>query len=269
VLVKFGGSAVTKKSSFETLHAANLRDCCEDIAQSGKRICVCHGAGSFGHFQAREHAVSKGTGDPKFSWRGFGLTRSSVLKLNGLVVDGLLAAGVAAVGVSPCDAFGATRGRGVVPRAARRRGVARVRELLGTGCVPVIHGDACLDEVQGASILSGDTLMTLLAEELRPKLVVFITDVPGVFDRPPDEPGATLVPRISVGAGRGPKIATSTALHDVTGGVAAKLESAIAIARAGTPVVVVEAGTAHARAALRGEVPDVCTLVERASESSS
>jgi isopentenyl phosphate kinase len=269
VVVKLGGSALTNKASFETLHADNLRDCCENIAQSGKRVAVVHGAGSFGHFQAREHAVSKGSGDPKFSWRGFGLTRSSVCKLNGLVVDGLLAAGVAAVGVSPCDAFGATRGRGVVPRAARRRGVARVRELLGTGCVPVIHGDACLDEVQGASILSGDTLMTLLAEELRPKLVVFITDVPGVFDRPPDEPGATLVPRISVGAGRGPKIATSTALHDVTGGVAAKLESAIAIARAGTPVVVVEAGTAHARAALRGEVPDVCTLVERASESSS
>jgi isopentenyl phosphate kinase len=155
VLVKLGGSALTNKASFETLHAANLRDCCENIAQSGKRICVCHGAGSFGHFQAREHAVSKGTGDPKFSWRGFGLTRSSVCKLNGLVVDGLLAAGVAAVGVSPCDAFGATRGRGVVPRAARRRGVARVRELLGTGCVPVIHGDACLDEIQGASILSG------------------------------------------------------------------------------------------------------------------
>ena len=90
VLVKLGGSALTNKASFETLHAANLRDCCENIAQSGKRICVCHGAGSFGHFQAREHAVSKGTGDPKFSWRGFGLTRSSVLKLNGLVVDGLL-----------------------------------------------------------------------------------------------------------------------------------------------------------------------------------
>jgi isopentenyl phosphate kinase len=268
VLVKLGGSALTNKASFETLHANNLRDCCENVAQSGKRVCVVHGAGSFGHFQAREHAVSKGTGDPKFSWRGFALTRSSVCKLNGFVVDGLVQFGVAAVGVSPCNAFGATRGRGVVPRAARRRGVARVRELLGTGCVPVLHGDACLDEVQGASILSGDTLMTLLAEELRPKLVVFITDVPGVFDRPPDEPGATLVPRISVGAGRGPKIATSTALHDVTGGVAAKLESAIAIARAGTPVVVVEAGTIHARAALRGEVPDVCTLVEWASSSS-
>ena len=107
--------------------------------------------------------------------------------------------------------------------------------------------------------------MTLLSEELRPKLVVFITDVPGVFDRPPDEPGATLVPRILVGCGAGPAVKTSTALHDVTGGVAAKLEAAIAIARAGTPVVVVEAGTTHARAALRGEVPEVCTLVERAS----
>ena len=265
MLVKLGGSAITDKASFETLHDDNLHDCCADVARSGKRIVVCHGAGSFGHFQAREHAVSKGTGDPKFSWRGFALTRASVCKLNGHVVDGLLAAGTAAVGVSPCNAFGATRGRGVVPRAARRRGVARVHELLGTGCVPVLHGDACLDEVQGASILSGDTLMTLLAQELRPRLVVFVTDVPGVFDRPPEEPGATLIPRILVGGGAGPAVKTSTALHDVTGGVAAKLEAAIAIARSGTRVVIVEAGTAHARAALRGEIPDVCTLVERAS----
>jgi len=102
--------------------------------------------------------------------------------------------------------------------------------------VPVLHGDACLDEVQGASILSGDTLMTLLAQELRPRLVVFVTDVPGVFDRPPEEPGATLIPRILVGGGAGPAVKTSTALHDVTGGVAAKLEAAIAIARSGTRV---------------------------------
>ena len=112
VLVKLGGSAITDKAIFETPQTKNLHDCCESVAQSGKRHVVVHGAGSFGHFQAREHAVSKGTGDPKFSWRGFALTRSSVCKLNGLVVDGLLAAGVAAVGVSPCDAFGATRGRG-------------------------------------------------------------------------------------------------------------------------------------------------------------
>ena len=33
VLVKLGGSAITDKSSFETLHAANLRECCDSVAQ--------------------------------------------------------------------------------------------------------------------------------------------------------------------------------------------------------------------------------------------
>ena len=51
VVVKLGGSALTNKASFETLHADNLRDCCENIAQSGKRVAVVHGAGSFGHFR--------------------------------------------------------------------------------------------------------------------------------------------------------------------------------------------------------------------------
>jgi len=37
------------------------------------------------------------------------------------------------------------------------------------------------------------------------------------------------------------------------------------IARAGTPVLIVEVGTESAAAALRGEVPPVCTVIEAAS----
>lgn len=226
------------------------------------QVVVVHGAGSFGHFQAREHGVSKGASDPAFSWRGFGLTRASVCRLNGLCLDALLDAGVAAVGASPFADFGATRGRGVVPAAARRRGLARVRELLRRGMVPVLHGDAVLDELQGASILSGDVLVDLLSDALRPKLCVFLTDVAGVFDRPPSEPGAALIPRLVVGRDGTMRLPeTSESAHDVTGGIRAKLEAAAAIARGGTPVVVVQVGTPHALAALRGEVPEVCTLV--------
>ena len=265
VVVKFGGSAITTKTSFETVDAAALAEAAAAVAAGGRCVIV-HGAGSFGHFQAREHGVSAGAADERFSWRGFALTRASVCKLNGLVVDALLEAGVAAVGVPPCTAFGATRGRGVVPIASRRRGLGRVRELLVRAgpVVPVLHGDAVLDDVQGASILSGDTLVEVLAAHLRPGLVVFLTDVAGVYDRPPCEPGATLIPRLEVGRDGSMRIPETTAAsHDVTGGIRGKLDSAAAIAKDGTPVVVVQVGTPHARVALRGDVPDVCTVIER------
>ena len=154
-----------------------------------------------------------------------------------------------------------------------------------TGLTPVLHGDAVFDTQQGVSILSGDALMETLAAALRPTLAVFLTDVAGVYTCPPTEPNATLLAAIRVdrigtiiemetyepdddgtadrrGGGLGP--ATATAAHDVTGGLAAKLKAAAAIAAGGTPVVIVEVGTEHAAAALRGEFPEVCTRIERA-----
>jgi hypothetical protein len=46
-------------------------------------------------------------------------------------------------------------------------------------------GDAVLDRARGCTILSGDAIMQRLAQDLRPSTVGFITDVAGIYDRPP------------------------------------------------------------------------------------
>ena len=264
VVVKFGGSAMTDKGKFETLAGMSLQTASSAIASGKARCVVIHGAGSFGHFQAREFGVSKGTAHPSFSWEGFAATRASVCKLNGLVVSSLLAAGVAAVGVPPFPMY-STRGKGVVPRRAQALGLDRLRSLLSAGLTPVLHGDAVLDELQGCSILSGDTLTVLVALALRPRLAVFLTDVAGVYDRPPSEEGATLLERIAVARDGTLRVTARTSVRsdvaDVTGGLQTKLEAAAELARHGVPVVIVQVDTEHAATALRGEVPRVCTLV--------
>ena len=274
VLVKLGGSAVTEKAVFETVHEARLEAAAKAVGQ-GQQVIVVHGAGSFGHFQAKKYGVSKGTSDPSFCWQGFAETRSSVTRLNALVVSALLRQSVPAVGIPPFPRW-TTRGRGVVDRSA----VDEVRATLDEGLTPVLHGDAVLDRISGTSILSGDVLMRRLAAELKPRLAVFVTDVAGVFTRPPNEPGAALLCRILVDR-RGAIVAChaksdeavssantgapsmTTAAHDVTGGIAAKVDCACNIAADGTKVVIVEVGTVHAEAAMRGEIPEVCTVVER------
>ena len=277
VLVKLGGSAVTDKSTFETVHHQRLEAAAKAVGQQqpqqrGLPVVLLHGAGSFGHFQAKKYAISKGVRDPSFSWLGFAETRSSVTRLNAHVLSALLRAGVPAVALSPFPRW-STRGRGVIVRSA----VGEVRDALAKGLTPVLHGDAVLDEETGASILSGDVLMRHLAAELKPALAVFVTDVAGVYTAPPNEPGSALLRQIQVD--RRGRIAAcrteirdealmgvpsmTTAAHDVTGGIAAKVESACQIAADGTKVVVVEVNTIHAAAAMRGEVPDVCTVIER------
>jgi len=136
---------------------------------------------------------------------------------------------------------------------------------------------------QGVAIVSGDQILLRLCSSLGPSAAVFLTDVPGVFTRPPTETGAALVPELLVapdgalraaGSADGlsssspsqqPLVTTSLAHgHDVTGGLAEKLKAAVAVvARCDCPVYVVQAGTVHAADALAGRVPRVGTVLRR------
>lgn len=79
--------------------------------------------------------------------------------------------------------------------------VQGVKALLTAGFTPVLHGDAVLDDRLGCTILSGDTVVARLAEALRPECVVFLTNVDGIYDRPPEQEGASRIAEISVQPG--------------------------------------------------------------------
>jgi isopentenyl phosphate kinase len=54
--------------------------------------------------------------------------------------------------------------------------------------VPVFHGDAVFDVDTDVAILSGDVVVRELCAFFKPKRAVFVTDVPGIFDKPPPKP---------------------------------------------------------------------------------
>ena len=178
VLVKLGGAAVTNKSELETLDEDTLSSVIRQIAKvhRSRRLVVVHGAGSFGHFQAKEFGVQGGSLEDPRVVRGFAETRASVTKLNTKIVDALVREKVNAVGLSPC-AFWDSRG-------CSAASVEIIRGLVGRGFVPVLHGDAiaCGDR---SVILSGDKIVADLAEVLRPKVVLFLSNVNGIYNKPP------------------------------------------------------------------------------------
>ncbi|KAG2443620.1 hypothetical protein HXX76_001970 [Chlamydomonas incerta] len=264
-IIKLGGAAVTVKSQLETLRPEVLDSLVRTLSattaaappgavEPGATVLV-HGAGSFGHFPASEYGVVRGPiSDPRVR-RGFTLSRASVTKLNGIVVGALVAAGVPAVGLSPLGLY-RTRNKQV-----EVSGAGAAAACLADGLLPVLHGDCVLDGELGCTILSGDTLVRDLAERLRPEFVVFLTNVPGVFDRPPEEAGARLLRRIVVrpdggwrvaevegggsdgGGGGDSGVRMSVDAHDATGGIALKVEEAAAVARLGIPVIIAQAGS--------------------------
>ncbi|PKI75506.1 hypothetical protein CRG98_004176 [Punica granatum] len=220
---------------------------------------VVHGAGSFGHFQASKSGVHKGGLERPLVKAGFVATRISVTKLNLEIVRALARESLPAIGMSPFSC-----GWSTCQRNFGSANLSTVTKALDSGFVPVLHGDAVLDEAQGCTILSGDVIIRYLAEHLKPDYVVFLTDVLGVYDRPPTEPGAVLLREIAVNEDGSwsvlkPRLKDSSrqveitvAAHDTTGGMMTKISEAAMIAKLGIDVYI--ATTNHSVRALRGEL---------------
>ncbi|KAI0213009.1 Isopentenyl phosphate kinase [Lamellibrachia satsuma] len=234
-IVKLGGSAITRKDQLECARVeqikliANVLNACR---KTNRRFLVVHGAGSFGHHQAKEFGVNKGyvgcTAEKESSVKkGFCKTRLSVCKLNQLVVNEFVASGLPAVALSPCGGWVTHNGEVIAD------GCQSVKALLQANFVPVLHGDCVLDTAKGCHILSGDIIIKILCAELKPRWVVFLSDVLGIYDKPPIAEDAQLLPviRVTPDGTTDVSVTTSVANHDVTGGIQTKLTSAIDIVR--------------------------------------
>ncbi|KAG6708603.1 hypothetical protein I3842_06G089400 [Carya illinoinensis] len=238
----------------------------EDAFVDSSRFVVVHGAGSFGHFQASKSGVHKGGLGQPLVKAGFVATRISVTSLNLEIVRALAREGIPSIGMSPFTCGWSTSERNIASAD-----LSMVAKAIDSGFIPVLHGDAVLDELQGCSILSGDVIIRHLAAQLKPEYVVFLTDVLGVYDRPPVEPNAVLLREIAVHDDGSwdvvkpvlqnmTKVETTVAAHDTTGGMMTKITEAAMIARLGIDVYIVKAATSYSLRALsgelRGNIPD-------------
>ena len=210
LVVKLGGAAIThKESAVESLNEPALRSVAETIATAieelrdarGKapKVVVVHGAGSFGHQHAKAHGVARGgagtlqqgaseTDATRRLRLGIAKTRDAVCRLNSLVVSALVEAGAHAVGVSPYGAWSTRGGGKTLSAESRSSAMDTVTRTLDAGLVPVLHGDVCFDADTDCAVLSGDVVVRELCARFAPKRAVFVTDVPGIFDKPPPKP---------------------------------------------------------------------------------
>jgi len=304
-IVKLGGAAITNKGELESINEESLQSACAQLRQAmseskgdgapekalgmdwSKRhgdpadpavdaewisgmaglgldtnFIVVHGAGSFGHFQASRSGVHKGGLHSTLVKAGFVATRISVTSLNQEIVRALAREGIPSVGMSPFTCGWSTSQRKIASANA-----SQIIQSLHTGFVPVLHGDAVLDELLDCTILSGDVIIRHLAQLLSPKYVVFLTDVHGVYDRPPTDSNAVLLKEIEVDdkgswsivkpallQGNNKGVEISVAAHDTTGGMETKILEAAVIARLGIDVYITKAGTEHSLRALKGDV---------------
>jgi len=115
-----------------------------------------------------------------------------------------------------------------------------IKKTLNSGHAVITHGDVCYDSIRGASILSGDTIMTYLATQLKASSVFVGTDVDGVLDANPNEnPNAKIIPIISENnKEEALRVAGPSNSTDVTGGMAKKIHDLFLISQLGIEVVI-------------------------------
>lgn len=236
IVLKIGGSVLTDKNSVETLWPGELNRVAGEIAEYDGSLVLVHGAGSFGHPQAKEWI---GEYDPEGMLR----THLSVSKLNGLFVEVLGDRGMRVMPVHPFGNAVLEDGRLV------SFDLNAIQVMLDRGVVPVLHGDVAMDRERGAAILSGDQICVYLARHLDVDRLGLGTNVDGILV------DGKSIPRVTHETFKEVEGEVSGADGvDVTGGMLGKVRELLTLASDGISSQVFNASTpGHIARFLGGE----------------
>lgn len=178
IIIKTGGSAITDKTRPFTPREQVIEDVAEQLSQYRGELILVHGGGSYGHPVAKKYRLHLGFSDPS-QITGVARTRVSMMNLNIKVVSSLVEKGIPAVSVQPSACFVCRRGR------ISASFLDPVKHLLTLPAIPVLYGDVVIDEVMKFCILSGDQIVSYLAEQMRPEKVIFGLNTDGLYTRDP------------------------------------------------------------------------------------
>lgn len=228
VFLKLGGSLITDKNSPRTHRAQVLVRLAAEIAAAVQQnpalqLVIGHGSGSFGHQTAKKHATRQGVQSPE-KWRGFAEVWHEARLLNQIVIESLYEAGLPVMAFPPSAGVVAENG------LITSWDMAPFQQALDHGLIPVVNGDTVFDALIGGTIASTEDVFLFLARQLHPQRILLAGIEPGVWA---DFPTATrLIPLIN--SANYPSTLASlggSASVDVTGGMAAKVESMLTLAR--------------------------------------
>ncbi len=183
VIIKLGGSVVSDKSKSRGVFRKKIVERLAGEILKAKKVrdfdlIIVHGAGSFGHPVAKKYNLHKGYLGPKSS-EGFVLTKKAMFELSMLIWELLSKIGLNSCVVEPSAVIVAVGGK------INTFNTEFIENLLSKNIVPVLFGDAVFDEKMGVSIISGDLMVSYLANKFKADKVIFVSDVDGVFDKNP------------------------------------------------------------------------------------
>ncbi|MCS7136598.1 MAG: isopentenyl phosphate kinase [Nitrososphaerota archaeon] len=231
IVIKLGGSVITNKHEpFSFNREVVLRIGKELKSSWPTPLIIVHGGGSFGHPIADAYDIKKGYQRAE-QLKGFMETVNAMRRLNNLVVSALSDANLPVIGIPPSCTVITNNGD------IETCNFDPVFSAMEIGLIPVMYGDAVFDRKLKFTILSGDTLASYIAMRLKAKQLIFAVDVDGVYGFDREASQRFLIEELNEKIHMSIKYEPTEG--DVTGGMFYKVEEALAAARHGVEVYII------------------------------
>jgi isopentenyl phosphate kinase len=231
IFLKIGGALITKRKPY-TLNLKKIKEIAKEIVSLRKKykfkLLIGNGAGSFAHVSAKKFRTKEGYINKK-SKIGHCIVEDDASTLNRILVKELIRAGEKAISVQPSAFIFCSK------KKIKSFFLDPIKNYLKSDLVPVVFGDVISDEKLGCTILSTEEIFKLLAKFFKPKKIILMSDVEGVYDTK-----GKVIPEINKeNFLKIQKFLKGADKIDVTGGMAQKVKEAMEMAKEGSEVFII------------------------------
>jgi isopentenyl phosphate kinase len=219
IVIKIGGSVITRKDAQSfPMDIDTIKKTAENYIRSDRmvslsnqikvalqndkniRIIIINGVGPFGHYLVKNKVPSK-------------TVRESVRYLNDIFVSYFSKLDLPIVTLPPSDYVSYSNGK-----FDMRRLLKKAKEVMDNGKIVSTYGD----QLKNGKVVSGDDLLLSLAEFWEAQKIISVSDVKGIYNKPPHKPGAKLIKTVHAHAYEVAEYDMPNI--DVTGGLLGKVE---------------------------------------------
>jgi isopentenyl phosphate kinase len=236
ILIKLGGSVITDKNMEFTAREANILRFAKEIKsalrESGAKIIIGHGAGSFAHTPASVYKTKEGL-IAKNSLFGMSVVEEAARWLNGIVIKKFVSQRLPVFPFSPASFLISDA------KVYSKSYIEPIKKALQIKIIPVVYGDVILDKAIGCTIFSTEKIFSILARELVKEYkirIIYCTDTDGVYD----SKGKIIEKITSENFSEVKKAILGASTTDVTGGMLHKVEESVKLVKeTGTSTLIV------------------------------
>jgi isopentenyl phosphate kinase len=218
ILIKLGGSIITNKEKPLSPRKKTIDNILKEIGKIKESVIIVHGGGSYGHYWSVEYDMH--TKPAKTNPKGVAIVKNSMVELNKIILDSAVKNGINSYCLPPTDFMNGNK--------SIKSKILIINDIAKSGLTPITFGDALWFGGGKSYILSGDTIMTIIAKILKPRLSLFVLDVDGVY--------SDLKTKKLIHDFKKEKPVIQSIKMDVTGGMTRKITEANNIVKTGLKV---------------------------------